>query len=285
MSYNLLLDTKFAGNNWKFINCTYQDGILTSSSKVFGIEQELILPDPTKLYFRINYITDNISIKEVKIGIQNGDTLNINRKTPKLRKRQKISVIDIAKQERIKLHVIFESEMDVNRVQIEQPILCDLMKLGKSTWLKAVLDKVLYFKNGYSYENIYKESELKFDIDDFKGFDFESAKIGSIIKLDKNISIPINAKFINDRYYLVKLDYKEINRFGNTYFKYGVLQSTKTDDEQCYLILKGNQAHQLMLCLESNDVLDYQVNLKHLLIIDITKMKILKGDVPYLPFV
>jgi hypothetical protein len=85
------------------------------------------------LYFRINYIIDNISIKEVKIGIQNNDVLTINKKTPKLRKKQLISVIDNAKQEKIKLHIIFESDIDINKVQIEKPILCDLNYLGKST--------------------------------------------------------------------------------------------------------------------------------------------------------
>lgn len=284
MSYNLLLDTEFKTNQWKFINCKYEDGILTSHYKVFGIEQELVLPDPTKLYFRVNYITDNISIKEVKIGIQNEDNLNINRKTPKLRKRQSISVIDEAKQEKIKLHIIFESNVDINRVQIEKPLLCDLNYLGKSTWLKWILDRVLYFKNGYTYSNVYKDSELKPDISDFSNVELKPAKIGSIIKTKENISIELNAKFIINNYYLVKLDFKEINRLGSTYLKYGVLKSSYIDNEQCYLIFKATN-DKLILNVEGNDVLDYQVNLKHLMIIDITKMRLLKSDIPYLPFI
>lgn len=284
MSYNLLLDTEFKTSQWKFINCKYEDGILTSHYKVFGVEQELVLPDPTKLYFRINYITDNISIKEVKIGIQNEDNLNINRKTPKLRKRQSISVIDEAKQEKIKLHIIFESNMDINRVQIEKPLLCDLNYLGKSTWLKWILDRVLYFKNGYTYSNVYKDSELKPEIEDFKNIDLKPAKIGSIIQTKENISVQLNAKFIINNYYLVKLDFKEINKLGNVHFRYGVLKSTYIDDEQCYLLFKAT-GDKLLLNIEANDVLDYQINLKHLMIIDITKMRLLKEDIPYLPFI
>ena len=137
---------------------------------------------------------------------------------------------------------------------------------------------------GYTYSNVYKDSELKPDISDFSNVELKPAKIGSIIKTKENISIELNAKFIINNYYLVKLDFKEINRLGSTYFKYGVLKSSYIDNEQCYLIFKATN-DKLILNIEGNDVLDYQVNLKHLMIIDITKMRLLKSDIPYLPFI
>ena len=155
MSYNLLLDTKFTESNWKFTNCRYENGYLISTDKIFGIEQELILPDPTKLYFRFNYITKNITIKEVTLGIQNGSTLNVCKKYPKVDKKQFISLIDIAKQEKIKLHLIFESDINNNKVEIYDPILCDLNYLHKSTWLKSILDRVIKYRKGYQYTNLY----------------------------------------------------------------------------------------------------------------------------------
>ncbi|WP_300924530.1 hypothetical protein [uncultured Clostridium sp.] len=42
-------------------------------------------------------------------------------------------MIDIAKQNKIKLHIIFESDKDINRVLIQEPILVDLNHLNKST--------------------------------------------------------------------------------------------------------------------------------------------------------
>lgn len=284
MSYNLLIDTQFKINHWKFINCTYEDGILTSNRKVFGIEQELILPNPTKLYFRINYIVGNISIKDVKIGIQCGDTLHINRKYPKLRKPQYISVINDVEQEKIKLHVIFESDLDINTVQIENPILCDLNYLGKSTWLKWILDKTIKFRNGYIYSNLYETTEILPSTQDFKDVDLIPAKVGSIIQTKENIKVKLNAKFIINHYYLIKLDYEEINKLGETFFNYNVIKSFDIDNKQCYIIFKAN-GDSPYLNIQGNDVLDYQVNLKHLMIIDITNMRLLREDIPYLPFV
>ena len=283
MSYNLLLNTSFQTNdNWKFINCEYKNGYLISNNKVFGIEQDLILPDPTKLYFRWNYKVCN-SIKEVKIGIQNKDILNINKKVPKVNRKQSISVIDVAKQESIKLHLIFESNTVENKVYIDSPILVDLVWLNKSTWLKSFLDRSIFFMNGYSYRNLYA-SELKKDLLDFKPFNLEEAKIGSIVNSFDTIQIPLTVPLITNNYYLVKLDYKEINKFGNIRIEYGLLKSTYIGDEQLYLIFKANN-NSLNIVIEPNDIISYKVNLKHILLIDITKMKLLKEDIGNLSFI
>ena len=285
MSYNLILNSSLEDTvNWKLINCNLDNNILTSNKKVFGIEQELILPDPTKVYFRVNYKVLN-PIKEIKIGIQNGNILGINKQTPKLNTFQKISLIDIAKQEKIKLHIIFESEEDVNRVLIQEPILVDLNHQKKSTWIKPILDRVIKYRSGYQYTNIYDNREITKGLEDFKEINLEKAKVGSIISTKENIEINLNAKFIKEHYYLVKLDFEEINRFGNIYFKYGFIKSKREITDQIYLLFKGNERDNLKLIIESNDVFNYELNLKHLLIIDVTKMNLLKEDIPYLPFI
>ena len=284
MSYNLLLDTKFDTNNWKLINCKIDNGVLTSSKKVFGIEQELILPDPTKLYYRVTYKILS-PIKEVKIGLQNGSTLEIDKQIPKLNKMQTISLIDYAKQEKIKVHIIFESDKDINRVLIKEPMLCDLNHLHKATWLKIILDRVLKFRSGYQYSNLYKDKELLPNSEDFKDIVLEKAKIGSILKTKENIEVTLNAKFIKGNYYLVKLDFEEINRFGNIYFQYGVLKSNRYVPEQIYLVFQYNDDKDVKLYIDANDVLNYAINLKHILLIDITKMHLLTEDISYLPFI
>ena len=286
MSYNLLLNTSFTDtNHWKFINCSYKDGVITSNKKVFGIEQELILPNPTKLYFRWNYLSLSSSIFDVKIGIQNKNILNVDKKTPKVNRKQFISLIDIAKQEKITLHLIFESKEEINRVQIENPILVDLYQIHKSTWLKWALDRKVFFVNGYNYINEYNCNEITRDSKDFKGIQLVEGKIGSIISAEKNISIELSSNLKENHYYLAKLDYEPINEFGRVEFKYDVIESTQIDNEQLYIIFKANNKDKLILNIISDDIISYKVNLKHMLLIDITKRKLAKNDIPYLPFV
>ena len=285
MSYNLILNSKLeSNNNWKLINCKLENGILTSSFKVFGIEQELVLPNLTHLYFRVKYKAF-CNLKEIKLGIQNNHILEINRQVPKLNKLQTISLTDIAKQNKIKLQIIFESDTDINRVLIQEPILVDLDHLNKSTWMKSLLDLTIKYRSGYQYCNEYESSEIDSNLNDFKDIELEHAKIGSIIKANKNIEIPLSAKLIKDHHYLVKINFNEINRFGKIYFTYGNLQSSKIFDGQIFLIFKADNFNTLKLNIKSDDVLDYKINLKHLMIIDITKMNLLKEDIPYLPFV
>lgn len=84
---------------------------------------------------------------------------------------------------------------------------------------------------------------------------------------------------------MAKLDFEEINRFGNIYFKYGFIKSKREITDQIYLLFKGNERDNLKLIIESNDVFNYELNLKHLLIIDVTKINLLKEDIAYLPFI
>ena len=84
MSYNLLLDTEFKQLNkrWKLTNCEYQNGYLISSAKIYSIEQEIVLPNPTKLYFGLDYICFSKDIKKIYCGIQINDILEVNVKQP-----------------------------------------------------------------------------------------------------------------------------------------------------------------------------------------------------------
>lgn len=285
MSYNLLLNTEFkTHNNWHFINCKYNDGRIISSDKIFGIEQELVLPDPTKLYFRTSYKTLTTGIYDVMIGIQNNNTLSVDRRIPKYMKQQNISVVDNAKQEKIKVQIIFKSLDTINEVIIKEPILVDLIALKRSKWLKLILDRTINYCAGYSYENIYNINEIKLDANDFKELNLLPAKIGSIFKSKESKKIPITAKFINKGYYLVKLDLKEINQLGNIYFQYGVIKSVK-DNEQIYITFKYRDDIPLYLIIEPNDVLEYKVNLKHILIIDTTEIGLLREDIISLPYI
>ena len=286
MSYNLLLDTSFNKmDNWKFTNCRYEDGYLISSDKVFGIEQQLILPNPTKLYFRWNYKIETQGVNNVYIGIQNGKILNADRRVPRINKNQTISVIDNAKSEKITLQFIFESRNKENKVSINSPILVDLNHLGKSTWLKWILDRTIFFMNGYSYTNLYSTSEIKSDSKDFQGFDLEQGKVGVIANCEQELEIPLSAVFTPGNYYLIKLDYEQINRFGEMFLTYGASKSIAYGEDQLYLVIKGDAYNQLKLKICPKDIISYKVNLKHLMIINITNMKLQKEDIPHLPFI
>ena len=101
MAYNLLFDTEFKNNDsyWKFINCKLEDSCLISNNKVFGIEQEIVLADITKLYLRFNYQILNPNVNKVYVGIQSGDKLYVNKKWAKLELNQLISIVEDIKEQ------------------------------------------------------------------------------------------------------------------------------------------------------------------------------------------
>lgn len=285
MAFNLLIGSNFSTlDRWKFINCKYRDGYIISNKKLFGIEQELVLPDITKLYFRTKYFTNN-KIETITIGIQNDKLLEVNKKNVISNKEALISTVVQAKQEKIKVHIIFESKEEINKVKIIEPFLLDLNSLHKSTWLKWVLDKTVDYLKGYEYKNEYSASEINSSINDFKDIKLEKAKIGSIISTLQNIKININAKLLEGHYYLIKLDYKNINDLGKIYFEYGISKSLKWNDEQIYLVFKANNTLQLTLNIENKEVLPYQINLKHILLVDMSYLNLMQEDIGYLPFI
>lgn len=284
MSYNLLLNTNFKDTvNWTLVNCTFDNGILTSNNKVFGIYQELILPKETSLYFSMIYKSFS-KLKEVKIGVQENGKLEVNTQIPKLNKQQKISIVETIKNTKIKLHIIFESDCDINRVLIKEPLLVDLVHSNKSTWTKYLLDYTLKYRSGYQYLNEYVNGELTEKLQNIENINVTKAKTGVILKTKENLDIEFNNNFIKNHFYLVKLDYENINDFGKIYFKYGVLKSYNTNN-QVYLIFKSNENIKLHLNIDFDDVIEYKTNLKHILISDITNINLLQEDIEYLPFI
>lgn len=286
MAYNLLFDTEFKNkdNYWKFINCKMEDGRLISKERIFGIEQEIVLPDPTKLYLRFNYKILSPNVNKVYVGIQAGDKLYVNKKWAKLELNQLISIIEDIQEERIKVHIIFECNKETetleDMVKIEKPILSDLKRLHKTTWLKFLLDKIIKYRTGLNYKNLLEYNEIKPEV-----FNLEKAKIGSIISTKETTRLKIDAKLNRGKRYLLKLDYAPINKLGKIYLSYGFLKSTDFNGEQCYLSFKANDKEELCLNIETNDVLPYQLNLKHLMLIEIEGVGIEMKDIPYLPFI
>lgn len=283
--YNKLLDTKFENNIWKFNNCYYKDGYLISTGKVFGIEQEITLYELDKLYLRFNFNVENYAVKRAIIGFQVGNILYSEYKNIKNKSWQTISVVREPEDYKVKVHIIFESENITNKVYIKNPLLVNLEELNKAHWLKISLDKSIYYRHGYSYSNDYKDSEVLIDSEDFKDYNLEKAKHGSIIKTKENLNIKIDTKNLNLRkYYLVKLSLEEINDLGKTYFKYGSIIS-KSINNQIYLIFKKSDKIDLYLNIETNNVLDYMVNVKDIMIVELTKLNIIEDDVVHLVYI
>ena len=280
MSYNLLFDTSFKENKWEYINCSFKNNALISNKNVFGISQEIVLINSAKIYLRFNYNILNSNINKIIIGVQDGDKLFINEKLPKNNKNCIISIVEQPKSEKIKVHLIFECKQNINRVLVSEPLLCDLNRLHKSTWLKFILDKTIKFRNGLSYTNILEYNEIKPNV-----FNLEPAKIGSIISTLENVELKIDAKLIKGKKYLIKLDYKNINDLGNIDITYGIFKSIKITDDQIYLIFRADNINNLIINIKPNNVLPYQINLKHLLLTETENLGITKEDIPYLPFI
>lgn len=281
MTYNLLFDTEFKDlSNWEFINCYFSHNQLISTNKVFGIKQKVILADATKLYLRCKYNILNSSIFKIYIGIEVNGKLYINKQWTKKNKERLISIVEDSQQEIITIHIIFEAEEDVNEVYMKEPLLYDLNRWHKAYWLKFLLDKRIKYDYGYQYKNLLDYSEIKPEV-----FNLDNAKIGSIISAKEKISLKIDAKLFRDKRYLCKLDYTPINNLGKVYLSYGVLRSKDFNSEQCYLSLKAQDNIDLYLIIEPNDILPYQLNLKHLLLVEIDKLGIDGNDIPYLPFI
>lgn len=281
MTYNLLFNSEFIdSSNWEFTNCYFSNNKLISTDKVFGIKQTIILPDITKLYFRYNYNIYDSDVQKVYAGIENSGKLSVSNKQGRKNRKQLISLVEQCEQEKVTVHIIFESNSKENIVKISDPLLFDLNRWHKSTWLKLILDKTIKYRFGNNYKNELEYSEIKPEV-----FNLEKARIGSIISTKDKQQLKIPAKLIRGKRYLIKLDYEEINNLGKIYFSYGVLRSKQFNKEQIYIVIKANDNLDLQLNIEGNDILPYQVNLKHMLLIEMDKLSIEEKDIPYLPFI
>lgn len=289
MSYNLLLDTNFTNiqKHWKLTNCKYVDGYLVSNSNVFSIEQEITLPNPTKLYFAIDYIAFDKDIKYVYAGIQSDDVLEATRKKPRLNNRKKLSVVDSVKTETVKVIFIIESKSENSKIYIDSPLLIDLVDHNKEYWPKFTLDQILDYRYGYNYINEYKESEISITNSDFSSpySDCKKANTGIVVKVKENDWFRINWNKIPGHFYLVKLDLTEVNKYGQLYLKYGEIISEFINDDQLYIIFKSDEINELRLYVENREVLPYIINLKRLLIIDLINQIFEEDDIQHLPFI
>lgn len=292
MSYNLLLDTTFKklNKNWKLTNCEYNNGYLIANSKMYSIEQEIVLPDPTKIYFGLDYLCFSKDIKKIYCGIQIGDVLEANVKEPSLRRRKRISVIsDDKKAEKIIVKFIVQAKTDNTKIYIDSPLLLDLTYHDKDWWPRWMLNKALDYRHGYDYDNIYSENseiqlkDVKFNLLKTKT---EVAKTGIIAHVNETDSFTLDFQATPGNYYLLKLDYEQINKYGSIYCKYGETISVNINDSQLYMVFKGDQLkHKLQFILKNNLELTYLINLKRILLIDITNLKIDEDDIIHLPFI
>lgn len=289
MSYNLLFDTSFTNitKHWKLTNCEYHNGYLIANSQVFAIEQEIILPDPTTLYFAIEYITFDKYIKSIYVGIQSGETLDAIKKSPKLNCRKKLSVVTNVETEKIKVKVIIESKTPNSKIYVDNLLLVDLKSQNKAYWPKPILNKCLDYRYGYNYINEYKESEITLENNDFKSPYTKAVqgKTGIILSASENDWFNISVDLIPEHIYLIKLDYEQINLYGDIYLKYGEQFSEQLSEDQSYLVIKADSVNQLKLKIDNTEVLPYIINLKHLLIIDLENKRIEIDDIAHLPFI
>ena len=292
MNYNLLLDTEFKklGKHWKLINCEYQNGYLIANNKVYGIEQEIILLQPSKLYFRLEYICVNNSIKKIYCGIQTGDVLEATVEKPQLYKRNHIAVVDTDKHvEKVKVRFIVEAKTKNSEIYVDSPLLLDLTTHDKTWWPKFALNSLLEYQYGYDYENLYPEgAQFKSSNKDFKSaqdISLDTAKVGVIACVEKTATVRLNVPFSLDRKYLLKLDYEELNEYGTIQCRYGHMYSKQLNSNLLYLTFTHYSNRDKLYLEFTNDYqLPYLINLKRILFIDITDLEVDFDDVAQLPF-
>lgn len=291
MSYNLLLDTTFKKLNkhWKLTNCEYQNGYLVGKDKYYSIEQEIVLPDPTKLYFAIDYICLTKNIEKIYCGIQIDNTLEADIRPPKLHRRKRISVVNSNKQaEKVIVKFIVEATLPDTRIYIDSPLLVDLSYHDKDWWPKWMLNKTLDYRYGYDYSNIYNYG-AEFTLSNTHPLELpnylEEGNVGILAHIKNDTSILIKHDFKKDHYYLLKLDYEQVNNYGDILATYGEINSVNIDNSQLYIIFKADTHNLLHLILKNSIELSYIVNLKRLLLVDLSDMCIDLDDIPHLPFI
>lgn len=294
MSYNLLLDTNLDKINsdksqWKLTNCSYRDGyLIANNSNVYSIEQKIALPDPSKLYFSMDYIAFNKDIKKIYIGILCDDVLQSVVKRPRFDKRTRLSVVYPTQCEQITVKFIIEANQPNTKLYIDSPMLIDLHAQRKEFWPKWMLNKVFDYRHGYTYENLYKECEISIDNDDFTSpyTQTEQAQVGIIAHIKESEWFKVDFEQQQGRYYLVKLDLEEINNYGEVYLQYGEKTSWSLDKQgQLYMHFVSDGQHGIRIKMRNDEQLDYLINFKRVMVIDITDKTFEEQDIPHLLFI
>ena len=236
----------------------------------------------------MDYICFDKNITSIYCGIQTGKVLEANRKKPRLNRRKRISVVDQVNCEKIKVILICESREKHSKIYIDSPLLVDLSRQGRDWWPRWILNKTLDYRYGYEYENIYTYgSEIKIDNPDFSSpyTKTEEAEVGILATITENDWFRVSHNFEEDHYYLLKLDYEQINEYGEIYVLYGDVSSTILNTDQLYIIFKANSKDEIRVKLDNNEKLPYLINLKHILLLDLTDLRIEEDDIKHLPFI
>lgn len=282
MTYNLVLDSAFKDlNNWKLTNCKLENNFLVSNDYVFGVEQELYLPNISKLYLRWFFNIFDSPITNIKVGFQIGDVLKVNIKTPKFNKNDFISVIEQCNSKCIKIHIIFESSRKDNKVFIKDPLLIDLSYLHLDKYPKWVLDKKLKFISGYSYKNLFHIKDLKSQL---SNINYEDVKNGVYLILNSNTTLTLDLALEKNRYYLIKVLFENINDLGSINLKYGFSKSNNRNKSQRYLIFKENNIDKVQIQFTCDYNLPYKIFLKDILIIPLSNISLQKDDIERLVY-
>lgn len=291
MSYNLLIDSELKNTNksWTLVNCSCDNGILISNKKIFGLKQKLILTDLTKVYFRFNYKLFDIC--NVKIGININGTLTIVEQNPsKVNIDKLISIVKTIESKEIELHLIFESNKDINKVLIYHPILVDLNRFNIAFKLKIWLDRKIKYRKSYSYENC-----LPYPIISKKSLDkgywlsegeykIDNTSHGIILTTQSEVKIWQDVSLQLGHYYLFKLDFKALNEFGNIYLSSNKL-SSYDGIEQLYVVFKYNGKNIPIINMKGGQELPFIVLLRRALLIDINKLNLQREDIDRLTYI
>lgn len=134
--------------SWKLINCDTIADRHISGSGIFGLQKELILKNPQKVYLRASVEIKGIA--RVTVGIVDGDTAYSHTKAVRSGKSKSISVIHNCKKKEIKAIIIIESYEKKQEVCINDII---IETIGMSGVSKFTLDKIAYKEN--DIENLY----------------------------------------------------------------------------------------------------------------------------------
>ena len=151
-----------------------------------------------------------------------------------------------------------------------------------------MLDKAFDYRHGYDYENLYKECEISLDNDDFRSpyTDTEKANCGILAYVKESDWFKLSFPMVKGNWYLVKLDLEQVNNYGEVYLKYGEKTSCSLDgQDQLYLPFIADGQQEIRIKMRNDEQLDYIINFKRVLVIDLTNKSFEEQDIPHLAFI
>ena len=96
-----------------------------------------------------------------------------------------------------------------------------------------MLDKIIDYRYGFDYENLYRQCEITIDNKDFTSTvtRTEKADCGILAYIDEKDWFDISFSAEQNRYYLIKLDIQQINDFGEVYIQCGEVISEQVNKD------------------------------------------------------